>query len=145
MRSLVIGVLATLAATPLAAQVGTAPRDSLALARKFTRWFYAAQWDSLLAHQPVEIRGDTTLRPQLAQRLEQLRARGSQEVEVLEEKWVTRNGFPQYWRVARFSNLPEPLLVRWIINGRGELVGMAISALSQAPPVDSVNADSTSP
>jgi hypothetical protein len=120
----------------LEAQSPSTTRDSLALARQFTRWFYAAEWDSLLAYQPPEIRADTTLRPQLARRLDLLRSRGAVESEVLAERFVTRNGRPQYWRVARFTNFPEPLLLRWMISPRGHIVGMAIGALANAPPFD---------
>lgn len=144
MRHALVVLLATVAVAPLGAQTVQSTPDSLTLGRTFTKWFYAAQWDSLLAHQPAQIRSDTTLRPQLEQRLEALRMRGSQETAVLEEKFVTRNGIPQYWRVASFSNFPEPLLIRWMINPSGEIVGMALSALSQAPPIDSTGAGADS-
>lgn len=142
MRTYAIFVLATLAAGSLAGQEA-APAESLALGRRFTRWFYAAQWDSLLAHQPAQIRSDTTLRPQLERRLDLLRMRGSQEEKVLAEKFVSRNGHWEYWRVARFSNQPEPLVIRWLINSSYEIVGMALNILSGAPPLDSTG--STAP
>ena len=110
--------------------------DSMALARQFTAWFYTSQFDSLVAHYSPEGRSDTTARPRLAQQFEQMTVRAGTETEVVEEKFVMRNGRPQYWRTARFSNFPEPLLIRWVINGRGEIVGMGLSPLSQAPPID---------
>lgn len=109
--------------------------DSLALARQFTVWFYTGQLDSLMAHHPAEAR-DSTLRQRLAQRFEELTLRAGTETAVIEEKFVMRNGRPQYWRTARFSEFPEPLLIRWVINEKGEIAGMGMGPLSQAPPID---------
>lgn len=142
MRPILIAALSccTAAIVSLHAQSPPTTPDALALARKFTRWFYTAQWDSLLAYQPPEIRADTTLRPQLARRLDLLRSRGAVEAEVLAERFVMRNGRPQYWRVSRFTNFPEPLLIRWMISPQGHIVGMAVGALANAPPFDSAAA-----
>ena len=109
--------------------------DSLTLARRYTAWFYTGQFDSLVAHHPAEVR-DTTLRQRLSQRLEEMTLRAGSETAVIEEKFVMRNGQPQYWRTARFSEFPEPLLVRWVINDKGEITGMGLGPLSQAPPID---------
>ena len=109
--------------------------DSLALARKFTTWFYTGQIDSLLAHSPSD-RQDSTARRRYQENLDQLTVRAGTEVEVIEEKFAMRNGRPQYWRTAKFSNFPEPILLRWVIDGKGELVGMGLGPLSQAPPID---------
>ena len=124
-----------LAPIVLFAQTPAARPDSLALARKFTSWFYTAQFDSLLAHSPPE-RQDSTARRRFTENLDQLTARAGTEVEVIEEKFAMPNGRPQYWRTAKFSNFPEPILLRWVIDGKGELVGMGLGPLSQAPPID---------
>jgi hypothetical protein len=123
------------AQTPATSGVPAARPDSLALARKFTTWFYTAQFDSLLAHSPAE-RQDSTARRRFTENLDQLTARAGTEVEVIEERFAMRNGRPQYWRTAKFSNFPEPIVLRWVIDGKGELVGMGLSPLSQAPPID---------
>ena len=122
---------------PILLMGGQAPRpDSLALARRFTAWFYTGQFDSLMAHHPVEARRDSAVRRRLQQDLDDLSARAGTETAVIEEKFVLRNGRPQYWRTARFSDFAEPLLIRWVINGNGEIVGMGLGPLSQAPPID---------
>jgi len=125
-------LLLVLAPAALAAQ---ARPDSLALARKFTLWFYTGQFDSLLAHSPAD-RQDSTARRQYAAQLDQLSVRAGTETAVIEEKFAMRNGRPQYWRTARFSNFPEPILLRWVIDGNGLLIGMGLGPLSQAPPID---------
>ena len=65
-----------------------------------------------------------------------LSVRAGTEVAVLEEKFVMRNQRPQYWRTAKFTNFPEPILLRWVINPQGEIVGLGLGPLSQAPPID---------
>ena len=126
-----------LLATPaaLSAQAQPVRPDSLALARKFTTWFYTGQVDSLLAHSPADNR-DSTSRRRYAEQLDQLSVRAGVETAVIEEKFAMRNGRPQYWRTARFSNFPEPILLRWVIDGNGQLIGMGLGPLSQAPPID---------
>jgi len=134
-RLRLLPLLAALAFLP--AWLGAQARpDSLALARRFTAWFYGGQFDSLMAHHPVASRGDSTLRSSMAQRFEQLTVRAGTETAVIEEKFVMRNGRPQYWRTARFSDLAEPILLRWVIDGNGEITGMGLGPLSQAPPID---------
>jgi hypothetical protein len=57
------------------------------------------------------------------------------EVEVQSERFVMRNGKPQYWRVARFNLLQEDLLIRLVIVN-GELAGMGFGEAWDAPPID---------
>lgn len=110
--------------------------DSLALARQFTVWFYSGGLDSLMAHHPAEQRGDTAIRGGLQRNIDMLSVRAGVETAVLEEKFVMRNKRPQYWRTAKFTNMAEPILLRWVINPQGEIVGMGLGTLSQAPPID---------
>ena len=110
--------------------------DTLALARQYTAWFYTGQVDSLIAHYPVSAQRDTTLRRQLTARMEQVAVRAGTETAVIEEKFVKRNGATQYWRTAKFSDMSEPFLLRWVINPDGSIGGMGLGLLSQAPPID---------
>jgi hypothetical protein len=126
---------ATAQAAPAAARY-TLPKDSMELARKYTKWLYEAQFDSIKAHHPESQRNDPNLLPGLAARLEQIVARAGTEVEVVEEKFVWRNGRRQYWRTAKFTNLSEPLLLRWVMGPKGEIEGHGASPLSMAPPID---------
>jgi len=49
---------------------------------------------------------------------------------------VTRNGKPQFWHTGRFSVMPEPIQIRWVIEPDGRISGARINPASQAPPVD---------
>ncbi|HEU4699990.1 MAG TPA: hypothetical protein VFS40_12475 [Gemmatimonadales bacterium] len=120
-------------AAPLQAQAPAAPVDSLALARQLTQWFYHSQWDSLLAHAPADDRPSVA---ELKERLALLTERAGTELWVLEEKFVMRNGRPQYWRTAQFTAMKDPILLRWVIDPKGQVVGMGLGPASQAPPID---------
>jgi len=56
--------------------------------------------------------------------------------EVLEEKYVRRNGAAQFWHTANYSYMPEPFLMRLVIDSEGVIVGVGMGPASQAPPTD---------
>jgi hypothetical protein len=113
------------------------PADSMDLGRRYTRWLYAGQVDSLVARHTADARADTArLAASLRSALADLTARAGTETQVVEERFVTRNGRRQYWRTARFSSFAEPVMVRWIILPSGEIMGLGMNPASQAPPVD---------
>ena len=71
MNTVTVGVLLAFAASGAIAQSSTAAAatgptmssagtDSLALARKYTVWFYTGQVDSLRAHQSADAKKDST-------------------------------------------------------------------------------------
>ena len=84
----------------------------------------------------VDAENQEKARAQLKQNLAELSLRAGEEVEVIEEKFVTRNGDRQYWRTAKFSNIGEPILLRWVINAKGKYAGMGLGLARQAPPID---------
>ena len=121
-------------ATP--ASTPAAPVDSFALGRKWTQWLYAGQIDSLLAaYEPPQNVAEA--RQSLERTVQMLIERAGDEVSVIEEKFVRRNSNTQYWRTAKFSNFAaEPLMVRWAVNKRWEIIGIGLNPASQAPPID---------
>lgn len=134
-RNLVLLAALAVAARPAAAQSQKTPVDSLALARQYTMWFYAGMADSLIAHRDPS---DTTKADpeQILRSLDMLTSRAGNEVSVIEEKFIKRNGRTQYWRTAKFDNMDEPLLIRWVILPGGYIGGFGMGPLSQAPPID---------
>ena len=111
------------------------PADSLAHARKLTDFFFTARHDSLLPYFANE--GDEAMTvSELQTRLDQLVARAGLESEVVEEKFVKRNGMTQYWRTGKYTVFAEPVLFRWAFNKQGQIVGMGLGPASQAPPID---------
>ena len=119
-----------------AASAGAAamPADSLAHARHLTDLFFSGKHDSLLVHFAA---GDEPMTvAELQNRLEQLAGRAGSEVEVVEEKFVKRNGMTQYWRTGKYTDFEEPVLFRWAFTKQGQIAGMGLGPASNAPPVD---------
>ena len=122
---------------PPAAAAGTQltrlPADSVAIARRFVGWLWSTQVDSLLAHSPP----DTAMtRDVLTNQISQIVGQIGVEQEVVEERWVRRNGKRQYWRKAVYSIAPEPVLLRLVILPDGSLGGIGLGLASQPPPID---------
>jgi hypothetical protein len=134
-----IRTAALLSAFVVSAQVLPAqqrlPADSMELGRKFTQWLYTIQADSLLAYW---LQDDE--QPMTAADIEraglQIATRAGNEVSVIEEKFITRNGARQYWRTAKMDVLEEPFLLRWVISPEGRIAGIGMGPASQAPPID---------
>ncbi len=112
------------------------PKDSMELARKYTAWFYTNQTDSIVAHLDPSVRGKPEEKAQYESRAADLAVRAGTEKMLVDEKFITRNGARQYWRTAMFSNFAEPILLRWVIGANGDIMGIGMSPLSQAPPID---------
>jgi hypothetical protein len=137
-RRIALALLPFLAAPALCAQAAPTPRDTLALARQYTTWFYSGQADSLVAHSDSATRALPDAKDRYEDAFLQLTMHGGQEVSVVEEKFVKRLGHTQYWRTANFSAYTaEPVQVRWAVNEKWEIIGLGLNPLSQAPPVDS--------
>lgn len=142
MKAVILGALTLTAAVsgPVRAQSAPTapaplPTDSVEIGRKYVQWFYTGQADSLYAHLPASDRQQLTPSV-LADAMAQLAARAGTEVELVEERWVRRNGRRQYWRVARFSDAPENVMLRLVILPDGTLGGIGMNPASQPPPVD---------
>jgi hypothetical protein len=109
--------------------------NEIELGRKYTAWFQASQFDSLWAHMSQEMRDNLGEPAAMAQAHEQIASRAGEELKVLDEMVMMRNGEPQYWRTSEYSMMAEPLMLRWVIVN-GEIWGIGINPASQAPPTD---------
>ncbi|CAN5882031.1 hypothetical protein BH20GEM1_BH20GEM1_04030 [soil metagenome] len=121
---------------PVSARAQEAAVDSLALARQYTQWLYAGEADSLLAHSTDETRVDDPQGDGFTRLSRMIADHAGFELEVSEETWKLRNGDCQYWRTAQFSDMEEPLLVRWVLDPQGRIEGMGAGPWTQAPPVE---------
>jgi hypothetical protein len=141
-RRLLPGLMLVLAPAVASAQTAAAPKpkpaqlplDSMERARKLTKWFYSNQLDSILVQVDSASRGQT--RTALERNLSTLAERAGEEVQVIEEKFITRGGMRQYWRTAKFSSMGEPVLLRFVMSPSGAYAGIGLSPLSSAPPID---------
>lgn len=123
-------------ARPAATPPAALPADSFDLARKYTTWFYEQNVDSLIAHHPAADRKDPSLATRLLNSYKGLTDHAGKELWVTDERFITRNGQRQYWRTATFSGFDEPVLVRWVMNSKGEITGLGLGPKSDAPPID---------
>ncbi len=101
-KAVTIGVLLALSTSVAIAQNNAVPAatgptmasagtDSLAVARKYTVWFYTGQVDSLWAHQSAELRKDSTP-AELMTTLIQVTGDVGVEEKVIEERFVKQLG-----------------------------------------------------
>ena len=133
---MILAAALVVAASPLVAQDAPARPDSLALGRKYVGWLYETQVDSLWAHTSAEMRENLGSPDWWRQRADEIALRAGSETEVIEERFRMRNGRPQYWRTARFSDFDQPLLIRFVIDDAGLIAGLGMGPASQAPPTD---------
>jgi len=145
-KTVIIGLLLALPASVAIAQNSAVPAatgptmasagtDSLAVARKYTVWFYTGQVDSLWAHQSADAKKNSTP-AELMSTLIQVTGDVGVEEKVIDERFVKRLGKTQYWRTAQFSGGGEPFMVRLALTPQGELAGLGFNPRSQAPTID---------
>lgn len=76
-------------------------------------------------------------RQELIDRMAQMAARVGTETQLVEERWIRRNGMRQFWHIARFSDFTmEPVAVRVVIMPDGSWGGYGVNPLSRAPAPD---------
>ena len=112
------------------------PSDSLEIGAKYVQWLLGGEVDSLLSVATPEALERMGGRDGIMEVMDMIGQRAGLEVEVLEEKYVTRNGAAQFWHTGQFSGMDEPLQIRWVINRDGEIAGAGINPASQAPMID---------
>ena len=127
------------APTPSAA-ASTVPRaldyDSIGFAHQLTDWFYAGEVDSLYAHSDAGMQANFP-RDKWVEATGQWLTRAGTETSLVEERWVKRNGFRQYWRVMNVSNFPDgAVMLRWVLEPGKKIAGVGMNPASQAPAVD---------
>lgn len=152
----VLPLVALLAAAPLAAQTPapaapTAPAPPpakltaeqetklAALGKTYTRWFLGGQADSLAGAFDADMLARVQGVGGIAEMMGQIAERAGTQTKVVAEKLTYRNGKPQYWHEAEFSELAdEPLVIRWVLSPEGKIIGAGINPKSNAPPPDGV-------
>jgi len=137
--AIILGALPAMAQSTSAAAAGptmaSTATDSLAIARKYTAWFFTGQVDSLWAHQSAEGKKSNTP-AELLQTLIDLTGQVGVEDRIIEERFVKRLGKTQYWRTSQFSGGGEAFMVRMVLTPQGEFAGFGFNTKSQAPAVD---------
>jgi hypothetical protein len=130
---------AVLLARPVHAQTAArrlSEEQYLTLGRHYTEWFFAGRTDSLIAHMsPGSVEASGGAAGILNQR-DQVSTRAGKETMLLAEKMTWRRGMQQFWHEAMFENLAEPVVIRWVMDDAGAIVGIGLGPRSQTPEVD---------
>ena len=147
-QSLAVAVM--FAAAPLSAQVAPAPPPAVAplapadearfldLGRTYTRWFLHSDTDSLAGAMDMATflkAGGTT---QLVANSQLVSEHAGTESKLLVEKMTRRKGVLQFWHEAEFTKLDagDPLVIRWLMDAQGKIVGMGLGLKSGTPAPD---------
>jgi hypothetical protein len=137
-----VSALFTLVAGSLAAQDAPPPfvpftaeetARFTALGKQATRYFFEGKADSLLGmidSSAVEgVGGLDGIRGQM----DRLAERAGVVVKVEAEMLTRRMGNPQWWHEASFSDFTqEPIVMRWVFNTDGKIVGAGMGPKSGA-------------
>ncbi len=109
----------------------------LALGKSYTRWFLNAHVDSLVAvidPASLEQMGGAD---GVHKTMQQVGERAGAQLAVVEEKLTRRRGFIQYWHAGNFSEMTtDQLVIRWLLDEHGKIVGAGVGPRANAPPVD---------
>jgi len=154
MRPTLFPLVALLAAAPLAAQTPapaappaaapapaklTAEQETkmTALGKTYTRWFLAGTVDSLAAVYDPKLLERVNGVAGIVEMMQQISEKAGFPTKVIAEKLTYRNGMPQYWYEAEFSEFaPEPVVIRWLLTPEGKIIGSGINPKSAAPKPD---------
>jgi|CXWL01.1.fsa_nt_gi hypothetical protein len=131
------------AAAPVAAPVPklTAEQETklTALGKTYTRWFFAGLADSLAGVFDAGMLAKAEGVAGITAMMQQISERAGFPTKVLVEKLTYRNGLPQYWYEAEFSEFAaEPVVVRWVMNADGKVIGSGMNPKSAAPKPDGI-------
>lgn len=154
MRPTLLPLVALLAAAPLAAQTPapaappaaapapvklTAEQETklTALGKTYTRWFLAGAADSLVSVFDAKLHERVNGVVGITEMMQQISEKAGFPTKVVAEKLTYRNGQPQYWYEAEFSEFaPEPVVIRWLLTPEGKIIGSGINPKSAAPKPD---------
>lgn len=115
------------------------PADSMELGETYMDYVLdydaSSLWDVLTEDARERLGSVGDLRDQMGQIFRRI---GSQE-RVVDQRYWMREGKPQYWHTAEFSEMPEPMVFRFVIEPDGSISGLGLNPQSQNPPVDDPN------
>lgn len=145
---LLFGLLALLPATAAAQDAASAepeavashlPADSMAMGATYVDWMLDYRADSLWANFNDGMRENFGSVGDLKDRLGGLFQQIGDHRRMISQRYWMRNDKPQFWHTAEFSAMPEPVVIRFVIEPDGAISGLGINPQSQNPAVDDPN------
>lgn len=122
-------------APPPAAKPFTAEESAhyMALGQRAIGYFFDGQADSLFAMMVPETQNGVGGIDGIRQMMDQIAERAGMMLEVVDEKMTRREGRPQFWWEANFSEFTqEPLVFRWVFTDDGMIRGAGVTPKSAA-------------
>ncbi len=133
------------AAAPLAAQDEAPavtpegphlPADSMELGAKYMEYILNYESEDLYEALTADLKENLGSAADIFDRMGMLFEQVGSQERVISQRYWMRNGKPQYWHTAEFSNLDEPMVFRFVIEPDGRISGIGVNAESENPPVD---------
>ena len=135
---------ATLASTAAAQSSPVTRDDSLSLGRKYVKWVYENQSDSLWNRLDDQMKAMMGSKDVMIRETDELVIAFGNEVEVVEESVAARDGNLVYVREAKFDGRPDEAMVwQWTIAPDGTIKGARIRPKSQVEQEQAPKPDST--
>jgi hypothetical protein len=129
---LLVGTMLLAAASANAAPASGMQADATASGRELSTLFLAGDLDAVRARFSPSMQAAMD-----AEALEafrgQVAAQLGEETSVLSEVAGSEHGMPSYRRVARWSRLPQPVLMQWLFDAGGRVAGFQVVPESAAP------------
>lgn len=124
------------AAGDMAAEAPHLPADSMELGAKYIDWILDYRADSLWARFSDEMKENFGSVGDFLDRMGDLQMQIGTQNRVVSQRYWMRNGKPQFWHTAEFSEVNEPVVLRLVIEPDGTISGIGFNPESQNPPVD---------
>lgn len=123
------------AAEPLADM----PADSMAIGDEYVSWFLDYDAESLREKFNDRMKERTGSVGDMIDMMGQFFDQVGVQEEVVSQRYWIRDGSRQFWHTAKFSEVDENIVIRFVIEPDGTITGIGINPESQNPPVDDPN------
>jgi hypothetical protein len=115
------------------------PADSMELGATYVDWMLDYRADSLWAHFGDGMRENFGSVGDFKDRMANLFREIGDQRSVISQRYWMRNGRPQFWHTAEFSGVPEPVVIRFVVEPDGSISGLGLNPQSRNPAVDDPN------
>lgn len=112
------------------------PADSLQLGATYIEWMLDYRADSLWAHLGDGMRENFGSVGGLKDGLGDVFRQIGDHKRMISQRYWMRDGKPQFWYTAEYSAIPEPVVIRFVIEPDGMISGLGINPQSRNPAVD---------
>lgn len=110
--------------------------DSAAVARRYAEWFATGRLDSLYAVATDAQRAAMDMGRGMQAQWGSFAEAAGHEVALLEERWIPGTRLQRYFRVARYSDAPEPVVLVLYLTPDAQLAYVGFAHRSEVRELD---------